>query len=187
MYPPSNLPFTPNFSYGHSVILDAPLKKAFTIIGTEKGLEPVCGLSPFVVSAKWNRKDMTAIPAGVPLADRSVFDAPPATEVSEDSQLVIRHFCTVAEKIPQLFGFIHVDVSMKVTIAYLESPPAGPLHSVWENTVDGASAIRMWRLCILEEVVVEGQTKTKVTEEVYGWAPWWALYITKRDGYKARM
>lgn len=186
----SFLPFTPNFSGTHSVIINKPLKEVFAKLGTPSAHEEVCQLSTLCTAIHLLEKDVVELGPEETINKSSFLKKPKVQgEVAASSSVANRQHFLLEETIPVLFGWVKSTVKVQGVLTWVDPPEeafssGGPLYSLYESEVVGNMGITIWRLRQMEQVdsgAGNGQKATKVTETLCGVGPSYLRWLIARE------
>ena len=175
--PNDNYGFEPNFSFSHSIIIDAPIADVFSIIGTSVGVERVARLSGICSAFTLLKADTVTVPSPVSLADTHVrlTSSSEAQPPSSSERLLPRQFFALTETVDVLFGLIKTSVSLAGTLTWDEEAKL----ALYESESTSGNSVKVWKLRRFEEV--EGN-RTRVSETVQGRCPFWITSIVRKEG-----
>jgi len=190
----------PNFFSEYSVVVNVPLKEAYTTLGTSAGHERVCRLSKLSTGFELLEKDVVQLPVkahpeGKKLSESavrtaSVTDGSP--QGKGDGMKITRQHFTMEETVPILFGLIKKNVMLRGTLSWSEDvlaalqsdgPQAAldlPLEALYETISDSSGGIQTWKVRRFE-AVKEDPGKTRVSERIEGWSPMLLRPIVQRE------
>ena len=184
----SFLPFTPNFSAEHYVIIPKPLSEVFEKLGTASAHAEVCRLSSLCTAINLKEKDTVALASGKSIENSDFLRTPASSpeELEAASKVAYRQHFNLEETIPVVFGLIKSKVTIRGTLTWtqpeaLALESGGPVYAVYESEVIGGLAIRIYRLRKLEAAEAGESSATKVTEFLYGVGPSYLNFLIAKE------
>jgi ubiquinone biosynthesis protein COQ9 len=188
----SFLPFTPNFSTTHSVIIERQLIYVVEKLGKPEAHEEVVRLSDLCTGYQNLDKDVVELDQGKTIKDSSVLQKAAVkgeAGATSTSSIANRQHFLLEETVPVLFGLIKSKVNLRGVFTWVDTPEesyfsGGPIYALYESEVIGGLAIRIWRLRKMEEVdseVHHGEKATKVTETLHGVGPSYLKWFIAKE------
>lgn len=157
--------FEPNFTAGHTVVLDHPLSVTFPVLGHGDTMERSVRLSDLVSRFDLIKSDTIAIPSSLPLPQASVRTLPSSVTAAEGERLLPRQFFHLEESVPVLLVF-KTTAKINGTLTWDEDAKV----ALYESLTEGPG-IWIWKLREFEELEEGGVKKTRVKERIQGRAP----------------
>ncbi|PBL03400.1 hypothetical protein ARMGADRAFT_1004146 [Armillaria gallica] len=178
----------PNIFSKHTIVLDHPVSKVFTVLGTAKNQEKItraCSSSLPVTAFKLLNKDVVAVPRNTPLSEiHDARDLPAAQEFESESKgarQLPRQSFAFTETQHLLCRAMSWNVRIEATLVWDEEE----MTTLYESRVTGRDDLRTWKLREMEEI--EGGTKTKVTETLEGVYPGWRRKLVQKKTRQAHV
>ena len=179
--PNDNYGFGPNFSFSHSIILDAPIADVFSVIGTSVGLERATRLSGICSVFALSKADTVTVPSSVSLKDTHVRLASSSEAQPPTSERHLpRQFFTLTETAAVLFGLIKTNVYLAGTFTWDEEAKL----ALYESSTTSGISVKVWKLRRFEQV--EGN-RTRVSETIQGRCPFWIKSVVQKEGSSQHM
>jgi len=160
---PPNSP--PNFFSEYSVILNVPLKGAYTTLGTHGGHKRVCRLPKLCTGFELLDKGVIRLPVGLSeSAGAYRVGSGWLTQGKGDGMRITRQHFTMEETVPILFGLIKKNVMPRGSMSWSEDvlaalesdgPQAAldlPLEALYETISDPSGGIQTWKVRRFEAV-----------------------------------
>ncbi|RDB25849.1 hypothetical protein Hypma_006716 [Hypsizygus marmoreus] len=175
--------FQPNFFSDYSVVLDHPIDRVFSIIGTSAGHERVTRLSGMCSGFELLEKDAVAIPESTSLGDTHVRTRTSIVESIEPPfRTLPRQFFKLKETVKVFFGLMNMQIVLSGTLTWDEAAKL----ALYESKTESGTEVMVWKLRRFE---MEGN-KTRVSERIQGRCPSWVRSIVQTQastGHVAHM
>jgi len=161
-----------SFECTHTVIIDHPLAKVFPVLAYGNNLERLTRAC-YDMCTDFEVYGADTVKPSAPLSEAYVRTLPAS------SSGLPRHFFRMEETIPFFFGLY----CPKINVFGSHTWDEGSKMALYEAlTEDG---IFIWKLRVIEEVVVDDYTKSQVTETLRITCPFWLRAISQSTAVPA--